>query len=595
MEAGVDASRRGLLLVLALVLLLRLPFLHQALQGDEPEYLAEASHALIDPLHPDHTHYVFRGEEMDLRGLSHPPMNGWILAGLLTIFGDVKEPPFHAAYVVFSLIAAWGMWSLARRFSPQPIFAALLFLAVPAFVVNGNSLETDLPFLAFWMASVACFCSGRLAFAALAMVLGALTSYQAVFLTPILAVYIWLFHRRSIAHWLTILIAPLTIAAWQLFERLTTGAMPVTVLAGYFRSYGFEALQHKIPNALALFVHSWFIVFPALVPAAALFACRRRRDPKTQFLLAWIAIFFAGAVAVFFAGSARYLLPMAAPVAILASFLRSRWLAPAFALQIVLALGLAIVNYQHWGAVRSYAASLHPLIENHRVWVDDEWGLRQDLLQQGARPLTKTQHLRADDIVVSGALSRAVTIASPTVPIAPPLEIRPAIPLRLVGLETHSGYSSAAMDRLWPFGISTGVIDRLTAVRIVERHPTLEYLDFNDPRARDHIVSGIWPDDHWMSAAGVVALKSPSTPMSLAVKFYVPPNAVARRVTLLLDGREVCSAPIAGPGPGELVSPVALQPVDPTAMVEIRVDRTFTAPPDVRPLGIVLIGAGFRK
>ena len=49
------------------------------------------------------------------------------------------------------------MWSLARRFSPHPLWATLLFIAVPAFVVNGNSFESDLPFLAFWMAAVALY------------------------------------------------------------------------------------------------------------------------------------------------------------------------------------------------------------------------------------------------------------------------------------------------------------------------------------------------------------------------------------------------------------------------------------------------------
>ena len=155
MEAGV--TPRQFLLVLGLVLLIRLPFLNQAIQGDDHIYLTEASHALIDPLHPDNTKYVFQGEEVDLRGQPHPPLDGWVLAGLIAVFGGVKEIPFHAAYMVFSLVAAWAMWSLARRFSPQPLWAALLFVAVPAFVVNGNSLETDLPFLAFWMAAVALF------------------------------------------------------------------------------------------------------------------------------------------------------------------------------------------------------------------------------------------------------------------------------------------------------------------------------------------------------------------------------------------------------------------------------------------------------
>ena len=44
----------------------------------------------------------------------------------------------------------------------------------------------------------------------------------------------------------------------------------------------------------------------------------------------------------FFAGSARYLLPMAAPLALLASRLRPRWLAAGFGLQLALGLGLVV-------------------------------------------------------------------------------------------------------------------------------------------------------------------------------------------------------------------------------------------------------------
>ena len=178
------------------------------------------------------------------------------------------------------------------------------------------------------------------------MALAALTAYQAVLLTPILAVYVWLFHRRDRARWLTLLVPPLTVGAWQLFERLSTGALPAAVLSGYLATL--QTFDAKLASALALTIHSWFIVFPALVPAAFILAWRRRREPDTLFLLAWIGIFFAGALVIFFAGAARYLLPMAAPVALLASRLRPKWLAAGFALQLALSLGLAAVNYQHW-------------------------------------------------------------------------------------------------------------------------------------------------------------------------------------------------------------------------------------------------------
>src|ERR1039458_7017647 len=121
MEARVD--RKWLLLCLGLVLLIRLPFLHQAIQGDDHIYLTEAQHALVDPLHPSDVKYVFLGDQVDLRGHSHPPGNAWPLAGLLLLFGDVYEVPCHAAYLVFSMIAVWATWSLAWRFSERPLWA----------------------------------------------------------------------------------------------------------------------------------------------------------------------------------------------------------------------------------------------------------------------------------------------------------------------------------------------------------------------------------------------------------------------------------------------------------------------------------------
>jgi hypothetical protein len=593
MEAGVKA--RPLLLILGLVLLLRLPFLNHAIQGDDPVYLAEASHALIEPLHPDHTGYVFRGREVDLRGLTHPPMDGWILAGLLTVFGEVKEVPFHAAYLCFSLLAAAAMWSLARRFCARPLWATLLFLAVPTFVVNGNSLETDVPFLAFWMAALALFCAGRLWLAALAMAVASLLGYQAIFLTPILAVYVWLFHRRERACWLAILVPAAVIAAWQLFERASTGALPVDMFLVYATIY--QTAQAKLVNAAALTVHSWFLVCPLLLPGAFLLAWRKRREPRTQFLLAWIGIFFACSLVVFFAGSARYLLPMAAPVAMLAAGLRPRWLALGFALQMVLSLGLAAMNYQHWDAYRAYAAGLRPLTQSHRVWVDDEWGLRHYMQEQGALPLQKTTRLRAGDLIVSSQLSHAVEPSARLAPAAPTLEIRPAIPLRIIGLESHSGYSSAAPNRLWPFGLSAGVIDRVRTSRVVERHPTLSDLPLNAPAAAGHIVSGIYDLEdgsfRWMSRAAVVALKSPPAAAPLRVTFRIPPSSPARRVTLMLDGRPVASQTYAAPGAYTLAS-APLLPAAPEALVEIEADKTFTAPPDVRELGIVLLEVGFQ-
>ncbi len=583
-----------LLLALGVVLLLRAPFLNQAIQGDDVYYLYGAEHAQIEPAHPHHVRYVFRGDLVDMEGHTHPPLDAWILGALLALLGDIREVPFHAAYILFSLIAAASMWSLARRFSPHPLWATLLFLVTPAFVINGNSLEADIPFLALWMAAVALFVAERYMLAALALALASLAAYQAIFLMPILAVYTWLFARRSKAAWAAILAAPVTMVAWQLFELAGTGELPAGILVGHFQTYGFQSFANKLHNAEALSVHACCLVFPALLPPAFL-ASYKRRDPDTIFLLSWITIFFAAMIATCFAGSARYLLPMAAPVALLVSRLNAKWLAAGFAVQAILSVSLAVVNYQHWDGCRAFAESLRPQLAGKRVWINAEWGLLYYLESDGGIPLRREQTIHPGEVVVSSELSAAhfTTSGGALTPIAT-REIRPALPLRLLALHTRSAYSTVDRGFL-PFDISTGPIDRLCAETVTARDPTLQYLPMNAPEAEWQLVSGVSfleDETRWMAEQAVILLKSPAAPTPVRVKLYISASTPARRVTLQLDGEQIASETYAQPGIYTLETRPIL-PSNPTATLTITVDKTFSVPGDRRVLGVVLIGAGF--
>ncbi len=673
--------RLRLLLVLAAVLLIRLPFLNQAIQGDDVYYLAGAEHAQIDPWHPGHARYPFLGDVVDMRGHPHPPLNAWFLAGLLALLGDVREVPFHAAYLLFSGVAAAAMWSLARRFSTAPLEATLLFLATPAFVVNGASLEADLPFLAFWMASVALLVKAAdarsarwLAAAALAMALAALAAYQAVLLAPVLAVYLWLRARDWRTGWVALTTPVLTLLAWQLFERLSTGALPASVLAGYFQAYGFQALGRKLASAAALTVHAGWIVFPllavvalwrkhsclpprhscrgaraetpgtgphaeglgsadtsvratfwaalaiaalgalldahplfwasfgvgALVILACLPAVRKRTEADARFLAAWVLIFFAGALIVFFAGSARYLLPLAAPVALLVSraLPRRRWLAAGAAAQLLLSLALAWVNYQHWDGYRQFAQSLAKETATRRVWINGEWGLRYYFEGEGGLPLMRGQAVEPGDVVVTSRLALPLSFTTGggvLVPLAEQ-EISSWLPFRLAGLGARSAYSSASFG-LRPFDLSAGPIDVVRAETVLERKPTLSYLPMGAPEAEQQILSGIHQLEagrwRWMSERAVVLLKPPPAPAPLRVVFFIPEQAPARRVSLAVNGRTVAEQTYSAPGSYTLASPPVTVAGD-TVTVTITVDRTFAVPGDHRQLGIIVSEVGFQ-
>ncbi len=594
---------RGLAVVVGVVLLLRLPFLDQAIQGDDPYYLAAAQHAQVSPLHPHHARYVFHGEMVDMRGFPHPPGNAWVLAGLLAVLGDVHEVPFHAAYVAFSLIAAIAMWSLARRFSARPLWATVLFLATPAFVVNGNSLESDVPFVALWLAAFALWVravdrrSGAMLISAVfVLACASMFAFQAVVAAPILALYVYREARDWRAAWAATLTPLVTIAAWELWELSSGGALPAAVLTGYFQSYGLQSLMNKLRNAAALTVHLAWIVSPLLL--FGIIARRSRNAPSRDdmWLGAWILLFFAAALALFFAGSARYLLPIAAPVAILvANRLTARWLATGFALHLALGVGLASVNYQHWGGYRDFVRSLD--FASKRVWINGELGMRFYAESAGGLPLTRGQAVRPGDIVLSSAFAFpiAYTTGGGAATPAARHEIRPSLPFRMIGLGVKSAYSTATLG-LRPFDLSTGPVDVVSAHLIVEREPALSWVPMNAPETESQIASGIHQLEggawRWMSGRAAILLRSPDSPAPVRVDLHVPAQSPARRATVAVDGAVVLDVKLV-PGSQSIVSP-PVKPTGRTAVLTIELDRTFRAAGDHRELGVTISGAGFR-
>jgi hypothetical protein len=588
-------------ILIAALIVIRLPFLNQAVTGDDVYYLASAEHAQIEPLHPNHTQYVFQGRDVDFRGYPHPPLNAWALAGLLALFGDVKEVPFHAAYLCFSFLALTGMWRLARRFSPNPFWATALFIAVPAFVINGNSFESDVPLAAFLLFGMAAFVTAVdersaawLLLASLSLGLASLVGVQAVFYIPILFFYLWFKVRDWRPGWVAALSPAIVLSGWQLFEYFSIGRFPILWTTSYVLTYGLARIQAKVTNLAGLTVHFFFIVFPLLIPLAAIHLWKRR-DTDAKFLLVWIAIFFFGAASLFSDGSARYLLPLAAPVALLASRLAVPWLQAAVAMQVALSLLLATVNYQQWGAYREFARSVAKETRARRTWANAEWGMRWYLETDGARPLHEQQAIPAGDMVVTSELAYPVPYhrgGSALAPIAM-REITSPLPFRLIALDSHSGYSTADKGFL-PFGISTGAIDRVRADILVAKQATREYLPMDAPDADDQIISGVYGREgssswRWTAATATVALKAPEQARPIHLDFLIPDMSPVRSLQVIVDGRVFYSHTYQKPGPILADTP----PVR-TGNVTLQFDKQFSVPGDNRELAVILSGIGYR-
>jgi hypothetical protein len=215
-----------------------------------------------------------------------------------------------------------------------------------------------------------------------------------------------------------------------------------------------------------------------------------------------------------------------------------------------------------------------------RVWVNAELGIRHYLEDRGALPLLRDQVLRPNDIVVSSELVRPVTVTAPTARLMEAI-ISPSIPLRLISIEGGSGYSASSKGQR-PFETSSEIVDRLTADVVTERKAELSFLDPQDPKAAPQLVSGLYPDG-WMAGEASVLLKVPPAAKSLRVEFFIPDNAPARRMTLLIDGRIAGEDTYSKPGSHSLEGLLKLDGDQKT--VVLRVDKTH---------GVVITGVGFR-
>ena len=628
------------LLLLGLVALLRLPYLWFPVQGDDNFYLAMAQHALIDPVHPNNFKYVAEGAEVDLRGFPKPPGNAWILAGAVTAMGDIREPALHLLYAGFSLLALWAVWELALVFCARPHWAVAIFAAVPAFVINGNSLEADIPFLAFFLASMAflvCAINDEsrpaLVLMAICGATAALIEYKAVALVPLGGLYIWRSKRRSWAlAWLAVLAPAFVIGAWQLFERFTTGAASAEVLAGYFQSRGLQSPDKKLRNALALTVHAGWIVSPLLAAAtfgkfdwgaAVLTALagawfdpsplfwlplgcgvaillRAIRSAVADYAEAWLLLYFLFALVVFFSGSARYLLPLAAPVVIATvNRLQGRptILAAGFALQLALALALNHANYEHWSGYRAAVAQLKTSLASQRSWIAGEWGLRFYAESEGAAPLRRGQSVRPGDIVISSRIGQRIEYTTGGGAAAPILEfpVKPSLPLRLLAAKSRSTYSTHE-GGFRAFDISTEPADVVTAVQIVERAPQLSFVPMNAPEVSFQLATGVYELQdswRWTNRRVVALLKRPTTPAPVQATFRIVDQSPVRRATLTVDGTVVGDQTYPGPGLYTLRSDQPFAAQSESVTVTLTFDRSFHTAEDARELAAILTGIGF--
>ena len=267
-------ERPALLRILGLVALFTLPFLGKAVNLDDTLFVWLAKHLTESPID-------FFGFDVNWYGVlepmhtvtKNPPGAGYLLALFGSLFGW-SEVSLHLAMLVPAVLLGLGVYSLARRLTPQPELATLLGLATPAYAISATTLMSDVSMLALWVWSVRLWIrgldderSGPLWLSGLLAGLAGVTKYFGVALLPLLFAY-GLARRRKPGAWLLPLLVPVACyVGYELFTASHYGRGLIFDAALFASSEGREQAGSPLDRIAIGLVFAGACAAPALLVA----------------------------------------------------------------------------------------------------------------------------------------------------------------------------------------------------------------------------------------------------------------------------------------------------------------------------------------
>lgn len=184
-----------------------LPFANKAFHIDDPYYIWVAQHIVDHPFDYYGLSINWYGRPLPVYEMHvSPPFVPYYLAVWGSLFGW-SEFALHIAFLPFALLFVGATQALAQRFSRSPLLAVLLTVLSPLFLVTATNIMLDLPMSAFFVAAIAAWCKGiderhrgYLAIGALFTGLSALCKYFGVAALPLFWVYA-IARRENVWRW----------------------------------------------------------------------------------------------------------------------------------------------------------------------------------------------------------------------------------------------------------------------------------------------------------------------------------------------------------------------------------------------------------
>ncbi len=202
-------------LLVALTLICLLPFYGKAFHIDDPMFLWPAQQIVKHPLDPYGFEVLWYMKPMLMSEVAtNPPLASYYIAMVACVIGW-SEKALHLAFLFPALAVVLGTYSLARRFTGNPLLAAAATLLTPGFLVSSTNVMCDTMMLAAWVLATLLWLKGfdrrmplLLLASATLIAIASLTKYYAVALIPLLLIYS-IAREHRVGLWILYLLLPL--------------------------------------------------------------------------------------------------------------------------------------------------------------------------------------------------------------------------------------------------------------------------------------------------------------------------------------------------------------------------------------------------
>ena len=406
-------KKHEILIIIAVSVLIVLPFINQAYYIDDFIYLSAAQQ------YNEYGFDSFKKGMTEMEGylyhnyyITHPLLWPWFLATFMKIFNTESELILHLINIITLLITGFSALLISKRFSNEPIFTTLFFLFFPAIMLLSHTMMTDIPTVAFFLLALGLHFEGieknskwYLLSAGIAATISIGISYQALFIIFLFVFYNFQKKERRLLTYLPVIIPLLFFTCWCLytwkilgiphpFISLQWGSANINIfydflpkISAFINSIGaatffplFILIIYSLkPNFRKLIIISFLVAIFAQIKLAsnysivqkllfltyftsglfillriilALILSFKVKDENNIFLCVWFISFFIAVIVIMPLGVSRYLFPVFLPlVIIILNDIRNFFTLEKFKKAIIIGLGVTAL----WGYLCSIA------------------------------------------------------------------------------------------------------------------------------------------------------------------------------------------------------------------------------------------------